>query len=706
MDNTLQDIFIQEADENLQLLETRIISFEEHPNDTAIINEAFRAIHSIKGGAGLAGFPGVKDFTHVVEDLFENIRSGSLQIEASIISIILEAMDVMKQMIENIKNGLDSHSDIDVDPVLGTIGNLLNSGTVHSADSKISVIENNNGKKTYYIKLSYYPEIYSAGIDPLMFITDLEKSGTILYKYLNRSGFPSYDDFDPEKFYLDWTLFYQTDKNESFINDIFCFVIDDSEIIIKYLDLSLENQSNLLEYSINGHSISDFISLSVSDSKEQETIAANNTTPDDRRTGDRRKGDRRNTASSSNSYIRVPTDKLENIFNTVSELLISQAHLNLLTEEHEETIPDGFGSVTDSLKNISKILQTQVTSLRMLSLSGTFDRFKRVVRDIASDRGKKIKLLTNGQDTELDKNMIEKLNDPLKHLVRNCIDHGIETESERIAAGKSPEGSLTLSAYLESGKVVLEVADDGRGINKAKLLKKAEEQGIISGESHLSDGEILNLIFHPGLSTAENITDLSGRGVGMDVVKNCINELNGNIDIISEENVGTTFKMSLPLTLAILDGMLISVGREKYIIPTLSILEIFRPESVHLKSLSGGQEVVYFRGDYIPMIRIHNILGIKDNVMEPEKAELIVINSDGVKAAILVDNVLEQYQIVLKSLQKNFQKVDHISSATILGDGYVALILDIQSLVQHTSTSSATGISRYSGSPNRKRQNV
>lgn len=661
--NTLSDIFIQEADENLQVLENRIISIEEDPSNRGILDEAFRAIHSIKGGAGLAGYPGIKDFTHVVEDLFENLRSGILAAEKEVISIVLEALDIIKAMVENIRAGEKELIDIEPEPVITRIKEIL------IEDNDRSQLAEPGDKKAgvdyYFISLEYFPEIFASGIDPLMFLSDLEKQGTVIYNFMDTGSFPEVGDFDPESLYLKWKLFYSTEAGIESIRDIFCFVMDESPIRIVKLDIHNEIPA---DFDINGKTIHNFIPRIVTE----------------RRSGDRRKGDRRKNPASGSSFIRVPTDKLENIFNTVSELLISQAQLNLLTETYDEEIPESFGYVSDSLNNITQLLQEQVTSLRMMSLGDTFDRFKRVVRDIASDRNKNINLLTGGRETELDKNMIEKLNDPLKHLVRNCIDHGIETEAERIAAGKPSEGVINLSAYLESGKVVLKISDDGRGIDKDKLFGKACDLGIYSPEDQLSDGEVLNLIFHPGLSTAEKITDLSGRGVGMDVVKNAIKDLNGNIDIISEKGIGTVFKIHLPLTMAILDGMLVNVGAEKYIIPTLSILEIFRPEDIHLKTISGGEECVYFRGDYIPVIRLHKMFSVENPQTDPEKAELIVINSDGIKAAILVDTVQDQYQIVLKSLQKNFRKVDHISSATILGDGSVGLIIDVQSMVHRS----------------------
>lgn len=675
MENSLHDIFIQEAEENLQLLENLIINLEEDPENTAMINDAFRSIHSIKGGAGLAGFSKIKDFTHIVEDLFENIRNGTLKIEEELISVILASMDIMKIMISNIKDGVDSNQDLDTSLSVEAIQSILNKEP-KSPEVISEKLDKKVSNSDYYISLNYDTDLFLTGIDPLMFIGDLKGIGSIYDLELMFDDKYDVSYFNPEKQHLYWQLFFSSEKNEQDILDIFCFVIDEADIKIKALTGTSDDQS----YLVNNRTMADHLNLITSETKSDIEESEYLEQPATNLNPKRRKTDRR--ADAAASYIRVPTEKLEMIFNTVSELLISQARLTMLTEEFEDIIPESFNAVADSLKNQNQLLQEQVTSLRMMNLSGTFDRFKRVVRDMASDMGKKIRLEIAGQDTELDKNMIEKLNDPLKHLVRNCIDHGIETQEKRLEQGKEPEGTLKLSAYLENGKVVIEVSDDGCGIDKKKLLKKAISCGITQADNRLTDNEILNLIFHPGLSTAEKITDISGRGVGMDVVKSSINELHGNVDVISNEGQGTCFKLNLPLTLAILDGMLVAIGVEKYIIPTLAILEIFRPDKKDLKTISGGKELVLFRGNYVPVIRLHKIFDIDSPIDDPIAAQFIVVNSGGVKVALLVDSVLEQYQIVLKSLQRNFKKVANISSATILGDGDVALIVDIPSIVK------------------------
>jgi len=675
MKNPLHEIFIPEAEENLLILEERIIGIEKAPDDKEIINDAFRAIHSIKGGAGLAGFPVIKEFTHVVEDLMELIRSNVLSVDKNLISILLKSLDIIKSMVDNISNELEADQNIEYQEVKREIQKILQdqSTSEEKEENSKKTIESLNSEEMnlFHLDLNYYPEIFISGNNPAMYLDDLRRIGEILFLSIDISHLPPEADFDPEKFYLSWKCFFRTNKDEKEIHDIFCFVIDESNINIHFLNPLLDDRKALNAFSIEDKTILDFISFKAESKNTKESSEGLETRY------------KRSSDLVSSSYIRVQTDKLERIFNTVSELIISEAHLNLLTEEHEEKIPDEFVSVSDTLKQITRVLQEQVTSLRMMSLRSTFDRFKRVVRDLSMDLGKNINLILEGQDTELDKNMIEKLNDPIKHIIRNSIDHGIETEEERIAKGKPAEGTLKLAAYIEDGKVIIEISDDGRGINTEKLYEKALSKGLVSAGESLNESETLNLVFHPGLSTAGKITDLSGRGVGMDVVKKSISDLNGNIDIRSSKDEGTVLKLFLPLTLAILDGMLVDVGQDKYIIPTLAILEIFRPEVHHLKTISSKGEVVYFRGDYIPLVRIHNLFNVQDAIEEPDQAELIVVQSVGGKAALLVDNVLEQFQVVLKSLQQNFRKVENVSSATILGNGDVALILDVQSIVQN-----------------------
>ncbi|MBN2652985.1 MAG: chemotaxis protein CheA [Spirochaetales bacterium] len=685
MSESLQEIFIQEADDNIAFLESAVFEMEESPNNEKVVNDIFRAMHSIKGGAGLAGFTALKDFTHHLEDLMEQVRNKTKSVDSEIISLIFEGIDVIKAMIENIKNREDSTLGIDTEQYVVKIVALLRGES--STVAQVTTVSKNSDSEQqlyYYLDLEYYDSIFSSGIDTLMFIKDLEYHGKILKLHTNTDGIPDILSFDPVKNYLTWQLFYQTKLNRQDLEDIFCFVIDESQIKFVELNPILDNPSELEKYLVDGKSLVDIAPeiFAVKPEEKESNLEVR-----------LRKEDLNQSSSSSDpklqitdddSFMRVKTSKLENIFNTIGELLINQSRLHMLVEDGEDILDDEFLNVSDALKNITDLLQEQVTGLRMINLEGTFNKYKRVVRDLAISNNKEIKLTIEGKSTELDKNMIEKLDDPIKHIIRNCVDHGIESSEERIKLGKNPEGQMLLSAHLEGGKVVITISDNGRGINRERLLAKAKEKNIVSDDARLSDSEILNLIFHPGLSTAESVTDISGRGVGMDVVKSTINELHGNVTVESEPGIGTTFRLYLPLTLAILDGMLVRIGREKYIIPTLSILEIFRPEAGSVKTISSKGEVVLFRNEYIPIVRLYKLFKLENTETDPEDAELIVIMDGNKKVALLVDFVQDQFQVVLKSLQKNYRRVKFISSATILGNGDVALILDLQSIVHYT----------------------
>jgi two-component system chemotaxis sensor kinase CheA len=488
MDSSIHEIFIQETEDHLQNLETNIIKIEEDPSNQDLINEAFRAIHSIKGGAGLAGFPQMKDFTHNLEDLFEEIRKGKITPSQDTTSISLESLDVLKQMVEAIKENTESPASINYSTTAKKILSLLETNPSHEhaiPDSPSKV----NKKKLYFLSLEFDPKIFETGINPLMFIRDLEMGGNVLAIELDKSMLAEAKSFNPELFNLKWRVLYESELSFQNLEDIFCFVAEESNIQITDLEKTLQTVDDLDLYKVHGKIAHVYIqpnTYSLPDRRDELD-----------RTSDRRTADRRSTSASS-SFIRVQTNKLENIFNTVGELLITQARLSMLAETHEDILPEGYSHITDSLSNISKVIQEQVASLRMMSLSSTFDRFQRVVRDIANDLGKKVQLELEGQDTELDKNMIEKLNDPLKHIVRNSIDHGIETAEERKEAGKDPIGLLKLSAYIENGKIVIEIEDDGKGINRDSILSKALDKGLIQKDQKLSDAEILNLIFHPG----------------------------------------------------------------------------------------------------------------------------------------------------------------------------------------------------------------
>ncbi|MEK9766063.1 MAG: chemotaxis protein CheA, partial [Thalassolituus sp.] len=384
--------------------------------------------------------------------------------------------------------------------------------------------------------------------------------------------------------------------------------------------------------------------------------------------------------SAEGSSIRVSIDKVDSLINMVGELVITQSMLGQLGQEFDLSRLAKLREGLSQLEQNTRELQESVMKIRMMPISFAFSRFPRLVRDLGNQLGKKVLLETIGEQTELDKTVMEKISDPLVHLVRNSMDHGLETTEKRIAAGKSEEGTITLNAYHQGGNIVIEIADDGAGLNEDKILQKAVEKGLVPESTHLTPEEIHQLIFLPGFSTADAVSDISGRGVGMDVVRRNIQALNGTIEVKSHRGVGSTFTIRLPLTLAILDGQLVKVCNETYIFPLVSIVESIQIQPSALNHVTGSQYVMQLRDEYIPIVRLDTIFGLREKDDHNEEMMLVVVEGDNEKIGIVVDDLLGQQQVVIKSLEQNYRKVSGISGATILGDGTVALIIDISSI--------------------------
>lgn len=387
-------------------------------------------------------------------------------------------------------------------------------------------------------------------------------------------------------------------------------------------------------------------------------------------------------AAAQSATIRVETDKLDKLVNLVGELVIGVARVKQIAGEAAvaSALGEELDAAVEGLDHISRDLQEQVMRVRMIPIEGTFTRFQRVVRDLAAELGKDIRLVMSGAETELDKNVIEQIADPLKHLVRNSADHGLERPEVRQAAGKPTTGTIWLRAYQQEGKIIIEVADDGAGISRERVLMKAVERGLAAPGAALTDSEAFAFMFQPGFSTAEKVTEVSGRGVGLDVVRQNIEALRGTVEVESAPAVGTTFRIKLPLTLAIIDGMTVSIGNEILTIPLLSIVESLRPKAAELTTVEGRGELVVVRGEYLPLVRLHQVFALPTERMDPTQALVVIIESVSKRFGVLVDDILGEQQAVIKSLEQNWRKVEGVAGATILGDGRVSLILDIHGL--------------------------
>ncbi|MEJ2529061.1 MAG: chemotaxis protein CheA, partial [Gammaproteobacteria bacterium] len=514
------------------------------------------------------------------------------------------------------------------------------------------------------------PHLTRTGNDPLRIIRELAGLGELQVD-ADISTLPEFAKLEPESCFLSWDLHLKGEVERASIDEVFDWVEDDCELII----LPLLEKVQVVDVPPQPEE-----QAAVAPPVERRTESRrkqSRRTPLDRRGNDRRAPD---TAAGSSS-IRVDIEKVDSLINMVGELVITQSMLSMMGEEFTMERLGRLRDGLDQLERHTRELQESVMLIRMLPISFAFNRFPRMVHDIGAKLGKKIELQMSGENTEVDKTVIEKIGDPLVHLVRNSLDHGIELPEQRLEAGKSETGTIQLNAYHRGGNVIIEIKDDGHGLPTERIFHKAVEQGIVDEEDELSDKQIYELIFKPGFSTAAEVSDISGRGVGMDVVRRNINELGGCIEIDSVAGAGTSFTIRLPLTLAILDGQIISAGSDTYIMPLVSIIESLQVKPDMINMVAGRGETVKLRGGYIPIIRLHEIFDIKDaKATELCDGLLVVVEGEGRHCALFVDDLIGQQQVVVKSLEDNYQQVDGISGATILGDGSVALILDVPGL--------------------------
>ena len=529
-----------------------------------------------------------------------------------------------------------------------------------------------------------FPELFQRGLDPSQLFKELETLGKVVKLDVHVNSLPNLQEMDPECCYLSWTLVVETDKPVKDLDAVFDFVRDGSE-----LQITDSGSSGSDGYKPLGEILVDEGAVSVEQldsalAKQkpigQILVEDHAATPQQVNQALTKQQQMKKSESAS---IRVDTEKIDKLINLVGELVITQSMITDLGEKFTMSQLPVLQERIIQLERNTRELQERVMSVRMVPIGATaFNRFPRLIRDLASKSGKKIQLVMSGEDTELDKTLIEAIGDPLTHLVRNSADHGLEGPEERMAAGKSELGTIRLNAYHDGGSICISVEDDGRGLNRKKILKKAVEKGLISEGEQMGDDEVWQLIFRPGFSTADKITDVSGRGVGMDVVKRNIEALGGSAMIQSTEGQGSKLTLKLPLTLAIIDGMTVRVAKENYIIPLISVTESIRPKPEDLQTVVGKGEVVNLRGEWVPMVRLYDVFGVEPEYRNPAEALLVIVEAEGKRVALFVDELTGQQQVVIKSLEHNYKKIEGISGATILGDGQVALILDITGLVK------------------------
>lgn len=681
LDEELIQIFLQETWENIQMAEEGLLQLENNPDDVDSINGVFRAMHTIKGGAGLMGFSEISDVAHHLENLLEHIRQREKQISKEAFVILFAGIDLIKQMLVS-KDFVVEDIAEQLEDIRGAIDLLIDSNmekTIRPAE----ISDKHESSNFYKITLKFRHDIFETGTDPLMLLYELTESGNFLENYIYEADLPTLEKLDPHEFHLVWTIFLESVKEIAEINDIFIFIQDENHVIVEDITDNLSfwfgGGSASVELLIDNNLIGADMAGEVA--KRQALVGQQLL-----------KRDNGNTLAKSGTLhkwqenmntIRVDSNKIENILNQLAELLIAQSRVKELVTNIPNLQRNISSEISNAFAEVDKIVcsvQEEVMKTSMIPIGGTFSRFQRMARDLAKEKGKEVDLILKGKETEIDKKVIEQMADPLKHLIRNAIDHGLETAEERVAQGKPPKGKIELNAFHQEGNFVIEISDDGRGIDQKVVLAKALEKGLAdSNRTYLTD-EIYEFLFMSGFSTAKEITDISGRGVGLDVVMANISNLQGKVELYSEKGKGSKFSIQLPLTLAIIDGMMIRLGEEKFVIPLNFIVEFIKARPENITRIEGKGLIVQLRNEFIPYKALYQLLNLKATYEKPTDGILIILKEGSKKLALLVDEIIGQEQVVIKSMRENLEQVDGIAGATILGDGKVAIILDILSL--------------------------
>lgn len=710
--------YIAESRELLEEMEQKLLRLEQEQDQQEELNAIFRAAHTIKGSAGLFGLDDIVHFTHGVESLLDTLRTGDMAMNAQITRVLLACRDHISDLVEHMAQGNTSASA--EHRVRGSeLTTQLQQFGAHTRDSALlaaaatatsthepvierlhaDCVENDN----WHISLRFGPDLLRNGMDPMSFLRYLSSIGTIMHITTLDDALPAADEMDAESCYLGFEISFRSDVDKQTIEDAFAFVREDSLVRIlpprsrigDYIELikALPEQDMRL-----GDILVRCGSLTSGELEQALRIQADLRAHEvDRPLGNivveggmtsqpvldaaiEKQSSVRENKTRENHSVRVDAEKLDHLINLIGELVIASAGSAMRASA------SGDGALLESFSTLTRLVEEVRDStlrLRMVQIGSTFNRFQRVVREISAELGKEIELVITGAETELDKTVVEKISDPLLHLVRNSIDHGIEPTAVRRAAGKPAKGILRLNAYHDSGSIVIEVSDDGAGLDRIRILQKAIERGLVTADQMLDDHEIDNLIFEPGFSTAEAVTNLSGRGVGMDVVRRNISALRGTVELLSQPGVGTTFRVRMPLTLAIIDGFQVGVEKSSYVVPLDMVLEC-----VELNDSDSTRNVdrnyINLRGEVLPFIRMRDLFAVRGQ--PPRRENVVVVQYGGSKAGLVVDQLLGEFQTVIKPLGKIFSHVRGVSGSTILGNGEVALILDVPDLVQHVST--------------------
>jgi len=700
-------VFFQESREGLDVMESGLLSLGATA-DSENINTIFRAAHSIKGGSATFGFAEVAGFTHGVETLLDEMRNGVRPVTAEAIQALLQACDCLREMIAatEAEQPLDQ---VRIASLNGDIKHIL--GETIEAPAPVLTPARAVGNEAAGTGAASEPGGWRVRFEPVADLLRLRNEPTRMFAELRRLGamvahadtsrLPLLDALDPESCYLSWNIDITGQIPRGRLDEVFDWV--DSGCRLEFTptgasapvapapraQASAQPQAAAIDaWSAETKAVAptETKAVALTEAKVAAPVDADRSAPASAPA---------QKASGDSGSIRVATEKVDNIINLVGELLITQSMLSSFADGIDPNDLDRLRQGLSQLARNTRELQESVMQIRMLPISFAFNRFPRIVHDLSRKLAKKVELKLSGEGTELDKTVLEKISDPLVHLVRNALDHGLEIPERRVAAGKQETGTLELAAFHEGGNIIIEVRDDGAGLNKAKILQKARERALVAPDQELTDEQIDNLIFMPGFSTAEQISDVSGRGVGMDVVRRNINDLGGHVQISSKEGLGSTIRIRLPLTLAILDGQLVRVGKEIYIISLLAIVETIQVTRERVNTLVGRTEVFRLRDEYLPVVKLCDQFGVEPDSRSAEDGLLVVLEAEGKRVCVLVDDLLAQQQVVIKSLESNFKSVAGIAGATILGDGTVALIIDAAGLISSAAKQGAGAIAAH-----------
>ncbi|MBB4567348.1 chemotaxis protein CheA [Rhizobium leucaenae] len=746
--NEIKEIFFQECEEQLAELESGLLKMNDGDRDPETVNAVFRAVHSIKGGAGAFGLDDLVSFAHVFETTLDCVRSNKLEPTQDVLKVMLKAADVLADLTNAARDGgsVDQARSKGLVKELEALahGELPSASTAAEAapkpvkaaapapaptpvkaapaptdDSGFQPIpfsfddhfggdEASSSMPEYEVSFKPRSDLYAKGNDATLLLRDLSRVGEMSI-HCNMDALPGLDQLDPEGAYFKWTISVRTDKGEDAIRTVFEFAEWDCELDIRLVedaavggdeelpmvpvpfDLSvLDGDEPAVEAAAEAprpksdaaaavaaaetaSNVTQLASAAARVEKKEAAAAAAAAAAN---------AAAQNNAAAAGQTIRVDLDRVDRLINLVGELVINQAMLSQSVIENDNNGASSINMGLEELQQLTREIQDSVMAIRAQPVKPVFQRMSRIVREIADMTGKSIRLITEGENTEVDKTVIDKLAEPLTHMIRNAVDHGVETPEKRTALGKNPEGTVRLTAKHRSGRILIELADDGAGINREKVRQKAIDNDLIPADANLSDEEIDNLIFLPGFSTADKISDISGRGVGMDVVKRSIQALGGRINISSKPGHGSVFTMSLPLTLAVLDGMVVTVAGQTLVVPLTAIVETLQPEAAAIHSFGANHRLISIRNSFCPLVDVGRILNFRATQANPVDGVALLVESEGGgQRALMVDAIQGQRQVVIKSLEANYTHVPGIAAATILGDGRVALILDVDAVV-------------------------